>query len=72
MARSILSLGRLQLLAFSMANANLGFPVGSPPPSFAAMVSSLIILVKTFERLASSFAFLWRIFAHFECPAIKG
>ena len=67
----MLSLGRLQLLAFSIAKASLGFPVGSPPPSLAATVSSFMILVKTLERFASSLAFLWRIFAHLECPAIR-
>src|SRR5690625_5265160 len=69
-ARSMLSLGRLTPLALSIARASLGLPPGSPPPSRAAMVISRICRVKTFARLASSLAFLWRMFAHFECPAI--
>jgi hypothetical protein len=43
---------------------------GSPPPSFAATVISLIALVKTLPRFASERSFLCLMFAHLECPAM--
>src|SRR6056297_2704610 len=70
MARSMLSLGRLFCLAFSITRRSLGFAVGSPPPKRAATMISFTSLVKTFPLLASSAPFLCFIFAHLLCPAI--
>jgi hypothetical protein len=53
-----------------MASLKRGFPTGSPPPTLAAVVISLIILVKTLPRAASVFAFLCLMVAHLECPDI--
>src|ERR1043165_3393884 len=44
---------------------------GSPPPVRAATVNSLMNLVKSFPRLASSAPFLCLIECHFECPDIN-
>ena len=52
----------------AMAPRRRGFPSGSPPPSLAAMVISLIRRVKIFPRLASRAPFLCLIVAHFEWP----
>src|SRR3989338_3146519 len=68
MARSILSAGMLASLAAWIAVRRRGFVVGSAPPSFAPMVISRMILVKTLPRLASTMAFLCLILAHLLCP----
>src|SRR5438552_18605119 len=47
-------------------------PSGSPPPSFAASMISLVILVKTTPRLTSAAPFWRLIWLHFECPDIAG
>src|SRR5262245_53910442 len=58
-------------LASLTALRRRGFWFGSPlPPERAAMVISLIHLVKSFPRLASSAPFLCLIVCHFECPDI--
>src|SRR5262245_5041686 len=58
-------------LASLTALRRRGFWFGSPlPPVRAAMVISLIHLVKSFPRLASSAPFLCLIVCHFECPDI--
>ena len=62
----IVSLGIFSELALSRANLNLGLSLGSPPPAFAATVSSRINLVYIFPLLASCLAFLCFIFAHLE------
>ena len=49
-----------------------GLFIGSPPPMRAATVSSLINLVKSLPRLASSAPFLCLIVAHLEWPLIVG
>jgi hypothetical protein len=66
MARLMLSAGMLLDLALSMAIRRRGFPDGSPPPDFAAMVISLMICVKIFPRRESVTAFFLFIVAHFE------
>src|ERR1700686_4458843 len=57
-------------LAADTAPRRRGLPSTSPPPSFAAMVISLIRRVKILPRLASSAPFLCLIVAHFEWPDI--
>src|SRR5229473_1538446 len=68
MARLILSAGIFSALAAATAVRRRGFPSGSPPPAFAAMVISLIRRVKILPRLASSAPFLCLIVAHLEWP----
>ena len=58
MARCTLSLGILASQALSIANRRRGLEAGSPPPSRAATVISLINLVKILPRCASTRAFL--------------
>src|SRR4051812_41845758 len=60
------------LLDFASLTAlrNRALPLTSPPPLRAAMVISLISLVKVLPRLASSAPFLCLIVCHFECPDI--
>src|SRR5574341_107994 len=70
MARLMFSAGMLTDFALATAVRRRGLPSGSPPPSFAATVISLPILVKTLPRLASMAAFLCFVVAHFECPDI--
>src|SRR5215831_3402527 len=71
MARSIVSFGMFAALASLTALRRRGFWFGSPPPPVrAAIVSSLISLVKSFPRFASSAPFLCLIECHFECPDI--
>src|SRR5258705_6584630 len=57
-------------LASRMALRRRAFPSGSPPPERAATVISLMNLVNSFPRLASSAPFLCLILCHFECPDI--
>src|SRR6185295_15168538 len=54
-----------------MAFRSRAFASGSPPPVRAATVSSLMNLVKSLPRLASSAPFLCLIECHFECPDIE-
>src|SRR5215208_7712367 len=70
MARSIVSLGMLPLLASRIAFRKRALPSGSPPPERAATVISLINFVNSLPRLASSAPFLCLILCHFECPDI--
>ena len=62
------SAGMLLDLAAAMAARSLGFPSGSPPPSRAATVISLIRLVNSLPRLASAAPFLCLMLCHLECP----
>src|SRR5262245_41694129 len=57
-------------LASRMAFLRRAFPSGSPPPVLAATVISLMNLVNSLPRLASSAPFLCLILCHFECPDI--
>src|SRR3954470_7050680 len=68
MARLMLSAGMFSALAAATAPRRRGLPSGSPPPSLAAMVISLIRRVKILPRLASRAPFLCLIVAHFEWP----
>src|SRR6476661_4099653 len=70
MARLMFSFGMFSALAAVMAPRRRGLPSGSPPPSLAAMVISLIRRVKILPRLASRAPFLCLIVAHFEWPDI--
>src|SRR5450759_3883342 len=70
MARSTLSLGILLEYALSIARRRRGLPSGSPPPSRAATVISLINRVKFLPRLASCLPLRCWMFAHLLCPAI--
>src|SRR5882724_12451465 len=67
----MLSAGMFSALAAAMAVRKRGFPSGSPPPAFAAMVISLIRRVKILPRLASSAPFLCLIVAHLEWPDME-
>ena len=60
--------GMLADLAAAMAVRSLGFPSGSPPPSLAATVISLIRLVNSLPRRASAAPFLCLMLCHLECP----
>src|SRR5690242_14321940 len=71
MARVTLSLGILAARALSIAARSRGFPVASPPPMRAATVSSLLSLVLTLDRLASTAAFLCLMVLHLLCPDMK-
>src|SRR5262249_31584164 len=70
MARSIVSFGMLPALASEIAFRKRALASGSPPPVRAATVNSLMNLVKSLPRLASSAPFLCLIECHFECPDI--
>src|SRR5215471_313459 len=70
MARLMFSFGMFSALAAAIALRRRGLPSGSPPPSLAAMVISLIRRVKILPRLASRAPFLCLIVAHFEWPDI--
>src|SRR6476469_10670766 len=69
-ARSMLSLGTEDFLAFWMASYRVGLPPGSPPPMRAATSMFLISLANILPRLASMTAFLCLVVAHLECPDI--
>src|SRR5256714_5966136 len=56
--------------AFWTARRSRKLPVGSPPPSFAAIVISRLARVNAWPRLASTTAFLCLMPAHLECPDI--
>src|SRR5438132_13898461 len=72
MARWMLSRGMFTARARSIANRSRKLASGSPPPSFAASMISLVILVKTTPRLTSAAPFWRLIWLHFECPDIAG
>src|SRR5215510_14601073 len=56
--------------ASRMALRRRALPSGSPPPVRAATVISLMNLVNSLPRLASSAPFLCLILCHLECPDI--
>ncbi len=65
------SAGMLAALAVEIAVRSRGFPSASPPPMRAAIVISLIKLVKSLPLLASAAPFLCLILCHLECPDIS-
>src|SRR3954447_6532716 len=67
-ARSMLSLGTEDFLAFWIASYSVGLPAGSPPPIRAATSMFLISLVNILPRRASMTAFLCLVVAHLEWP----
>src|SRR6476620_11668761 len=69
-ARSMLSLGTEDFLAFWIASQSVGFPSGSPPPTRAATSMFLISLANNLPRLASLAAFWCLVVAHLEWPLI--
>src|SRR5512137_2473462 len=71
MARSMLSLGMFSALAARIACRRREFPSGSPPPSLAARLISLAILVKILPFLASAAPFFRLMVLHFECPDMR-
>src|SRR4051794_12872102 len=71
-ARSMLSLGTEDFLAFWIASYSVGLPAGSPPPIFAATSMFLISLANILPRRASMTAFLCLVVAHFEWPDMGG
>src|SRR5262245_47001792 len=64
----MLSAGMLAAFASAIAVRRRGFPAGSPPPTLAATVSSLMTRVKTLPRFASAAAFLCLIVLHLLWP----
>src|SRR5512139_1354838 len=70
-ARSMLSLGTDDFLAFWMASNSVGLPAGSPPPTRAATSTFLISLANILPRRASMTAFLCFVVAHLEWPLIR-
>src|SRR4029450_8045730 len=69
-ARSMLSLGTEDFLAFWIASYSVGLPSGSPPPVRAATSMFLISLANILPRRASMTAFLCLVVAHSACPLI--
>src|SRR5215212_4613822 len=67
-ARSMLSLGTEDFLAFWIASYSVGLPAGSPPPIRAATSMFLISLANILPRRASMTAFLCLVVAHLEWP----
>src|SRR4051794_29984262 len=67
-ARSMLSLGTDDFLAFWIASYSVGLPAGSPPPVRAATSMFLISLANSLPRRASTTAFLCLVVAHLEWP----
>src|SRR3989441_6468669 len=67
----MLSFGMLAAFAARITVRRRGFPSGSPPPTRAATVISLISLVNTLPRLASAAPFLCLMVCHFECPDME-
>src|ERR671932_402890 len=67
-ARSMLSLGTDDFLAFWMASYSVGLPAGSPPPVRAATSMFLISLANILPRRASMTAFSRLVVAHLEWP----
>src|SRR6476469_3275866 len=70
-ARSMLSLGTEDFLAFWIASYSVGLPAGSPPPMRAATSMFLISLANILPRLASMTAFLCFVVAHLEWPLMQ-
>src|SRR6185312_4165880 len=70
-ARSMLSLGTEDFLAFWIASYSVGLPAGSPPPIRAATSMFLISLANILPRRASMTAFLCLVVAHLEWPDIN-
>src|SRR5512143_2982410 len=66
----MLSFGMLTALAARIAARSRAFPSGSPPPIFAAVINSRVILVNALPRSASAFPFLCLIELHLLCPDI--
>src|SRR5215470_19990737 len=64
MARSMVSFGMFTPRALSTAARSRGLPLMSPPPIRAETVSSLMILVQTFDFLESEASFLCLILDH--------
>src|SRR5688572_7052967 len=56
--------------ALSIASRRRGLVSGSPPPSFAATVISLMRRVNTLPFFASAAALRCLMFAHLLCPAM--
>src|SRR3954452_6296789 len=67
-ARSMLSLGTEDFLAFWIASYSVGLPATSPPPIRAATSMFLISLANILPRRASMTAFLCLVVAHLEWP----
>ena len=67
-ARSMLSAGIEDFLAFVIASNNVGFPSRSAPPLRAATSIARICFAKTFARRLSIIAFLCLVVAHLEWP----
>src|SRR5215510_9556194 len=70
-ARSMLSLGTEDFLAFWIASYSVGLPPGSPPPIRSATSMFLISLANILPRRASMTAFLCLVVAHFEWPDMR-
>ena len=70
-ARSMLSLGTEDFLAFCTASYSVGLPARSPPPIRAATSMFLISLANILPRRASMTAFLCLVVAHLEWPDIS-
>src|ERR687889_1097644 len=70
-ARSMLSLGTEDFLAFWIASYSVGLPAGSPPPIRAATSMFLVSLANILPRRASTTAFLCLVVAHFEWPDMR-
>src|ERR687889_2489758 len=70
-ARSMLSLGTEDFLAFWIASYSVGLPAGSPPPIRAATSMFLVSLADILPRRASMTAFLCLVVAHFEWPDMR-
>src|SRR5690606_6712281 len=70
-ARLMLSAGICCALASATALRSRGLPSTSPPPMRAAVVISLISLVKILPRTASLAPFFRLIVAHLEWPLIR-
>src|SRR6201989_549071 len=70
-ARSMLSLGTEDFLAFWMASYRVGLPAGSPPPMRAATSMFLMSLANILPRRASMTAFLCLVVAHLEWPDMR-
>src|SRR4051812_19424342 len=71
-ARSMLSLGTEDFLAFWIASYSVGLPAGSPPPIRAATSMFLISFANILPRRAAVTAFLCLVVAPLEWPDISG
>src|SRR5213593_3039009 len=68
----MLSFGMLCARAAWIALRRRGLPFGSPPPVFAAMVTSFDNLLKILPRFASIAPLNRLTFDHLLCPDIRG